>query len=57
MKDLRKAIMKGSSLRKKFLKTKSVTDRKNHNAQQNYCWIEKQIKTLFVNSEKKTLEI
>ena len=28
MKDLRKAIMKRSSLRKKYLKTKSVTDRK-----------------------------
>ena len=36
-KELHKAIMKRSRLRKKFLKTKSITDRKNYNVQRNYC--------------------
>ena len=36
-KELHKAIMKGSRLRNTFLKTKSITDRKNHNVQRNYC--------------------
>ena len=30
-KELHEAIMKSSRLRNKFLKTKSITDRKNHN--------------------------
>ena len=34
---LHKVIMKRSRLRNKFLKTKSITDRKNYNAQRNYC--------------------
>ena len=36
-KELHKAIMKRSRLRNKFLKTKSITDRKNYNVQRNYC--------------------
>ena len=36
-KELHKAIMKRSRLRNKFRKTKSITDRKNHNVQRNYC--------------------
>ena len=36
-KELHKAIMKRSRLRNKFLKKKSITDRKNYNVQRNYC--------------------
>ena len=36
-KELHKAIMKRSRLRNKFLKAKSITDRKNYNVQRNYC--------------------
>ena len=36
-KELHKAVMKRSRLRNKFLKTKSITDRKNFNVQPNYC--------------------
>ena len=36
-KELHKAIVKRSRLRNKFLKTKSITDRKNYNVQRNYC--------------------
>ena len=36
-KELHKAIMKRSRLRNKFLKTKSITDRKNYNVHRNYC--------------------
>ena len=36
-KELHKAIMKRSRLRNKFLKTKSITDRKNYNVQRSYC--------------------
>ena len=35
-KELHKAIMKRSRLRNKFLKTKSITDRKNYNVQRDY---------------------
>ena len=36
-KELYKVIMKRSRLRNKFLKIKSITDRKNSNVQRNYC--------------------
>ena len=36
-KKLHKAIMKRSWLRNKFLKTKSIMDRKSYNFQQSYC--------------------
>ena len=36
-KELHKAIMKRSRLKNKFLKTKSITDRKNYEVQRNYC--------------------
>ena len=36
-KELRKAITKRSRLRNKFLKMKSITDRKNYNVQRNFC--------------------
>ena len=36
-KELHKVVMKRSRLRNKFLKTKSITDRKNYNFQRNYC--------------------
>ena len=36
-KELHKAVMKRSRLRNKFLKTKSITDRKNYNFQRNHC--------------------
>ena len=36
-KELHKAVMKRSKLRNKFLKTKSITDRKIYNVQRNYC--------------------
>ena len=37
IKELHKAIMKRSRLRNKFLKTKSITDRKNYDVQRKYC--------------------
>ena len=36
-KDLHKAIMKSSKLRNKFLKSKTLSDRKNYTSQRNYC--------------------
>ena len=36
-KELHKAIMKRSRSRNKFLKTNSITDRKNYDLQRNYC--------------------
>ena len=36
-KELHKTTMKKSRLRNKFLKTKSITDRRNYNIQWNYC--------------------
>ena len=36
-KDLHKAIMKRSKLRNKFLKSKSLSDRKNYTSQTNLC--------------------
>ena len=45
-KELHKAIMKRSRLRNKFLKTKSITDRKNYNVRRNYC------KKLFRSTKK-----
>ena len=37
IKELHKAIMNIFRLKNKFLKTKSITDRKNYNVQRNYC--------------------
>ena len=36
-KDLHKAIMKTSKLRNKFLKSRSLSDRKNYTSQRNLC--------------------
>ena len=36
-KNLHKEIMKRSRLRNKYLKSKSLTDRKNYNIQRNFC--------------------
>ena len=46
-KELHKAIMKRPRLRNKFVKTKSITDRKN--VQQNYC---KKLEIYLISTKK-----
>ena len=50
-KELHKAILKRSRLRNTFLKTKSITNRKNYNVQRNYCkkLLRSTIKSYFSN--------
>ena len=50
-KELHKAIIKRSRLKNRFLKAKSITDRKNYNIQRNYCKkLLRSIKKLYFNN-------
>ena len=50
-KDLHKAIMKRSKLRNKFLKSRSLSDRKNYTSQRNLCKkLLKSIKRTYFNN-------